>query len=97
GCVVKEPIIRDSLLAVTYETAAFFFLLRVRSIIGLGAANPRFISATRLWPPASNPALEPCFFRSENASPALFGAKYSKGLFIIGLLSHFSLRFCVSD
>src|SRR5206468_11849379 len=83
-CVVIEPIIRESLFAVTYERESFFFLMRVRSIICLGAANPRFISGTRLWPPASNLALEPCFFRSETASPALFGAKYSKGLFIIG-------------
>src|SRR5207245_4674560 len=91
--VVIGPIIRDSLFAVTYERESFFFLMRVRSIICLGAASPRFISGTRLWPPASNLAVEPCFFRSETASPALFGAKYSKGLFIIGLLSHFSLRF----
>src|SRR5438128_12680722 len=76
-CVVMEPIIRESLFAVTYERESFFFLMRVRSIICLGAANPRFIRGTRLWPPAGKLALEPCYLSSEAPSRAHFGQKYS--------------------
>src|SRR5829696_2775141 len=52
--------------------------MRLTSIRTSGAASRRFMSGTRLWPPASTLASSPCSASSATHSSTERGAKYTK-------------------